>query len=67
MAEEKWDMRKVREEIYDARVKLFVVNKVMEAGNIKPEDEPEWVLVIKPLLDDILENAGKLKEIFEKG
>lgn len=67
MAEEKWDMSKVREEIYDARVKLFVVNKVMESGNIKPEDQPEWVLVIKPLLDDILENAGNLKEIFEKG
>jgi hypothetical protein len=65
MSDEKWSMRRVREEIYDARVKIFVVSKVMETGNLKPQEEPEWTLVIKPLLDDILEHTGKLKEMLE--
>jgi hypothetical protein len=66
MSEEKWNMRKVREEIYDARVKIFVVTKVLETGKLQPKDEPEWTLVIRPLLDDIMENAGKLKEMMEQ-
>jgi len=59
----KWNMERVRQEIYDARTKIFVVTKVLETGSLKPDEYPEWVLVIKPLLREIEENVAKLKSL----
>lgn len=59
----KWTMEKVRNEIYEARTKLFVVTKVLETGSLNPEEHPEWVLVIKPLLREIDENVAKIRTI----
>jgi len=65
MAEEKWTMERIRTDIYDARTKVFVINKVLESGNLKFEDHPEWALAISPLAKDLLENAKQLHDLLE--
>jgi septation ring formation regulator EzrA len=65
MAEEKWSVERIHKEIQDARTKMFVVTKVLEAGNIKFSDCPEWVLVIKPILADLQTNTQKISEMIE--
>lgn len=59
----KWDMERVRQEVYDARTKMFVVAKVLETGSLNPAEHPEWVLVIKSLLTDLKKNAQKVDEL----
>ena len=65
MSEEKWDMERIRNEVYEARTKMFVVVKVLETVNIKPREYPEWTLVIKPLLKDLIENTEKIQALIE--
>jgi hypothetical protein len=62
MSEEKpkWTPERVREEVYEARTKLFVVQKVLETGAVPLEDNPEWVLVIKPLLKEAKDYADAI-------
>lgn len=61
----KWTFERIREEIYEARTRLFVVAKVMESGNRNFGDHPEWVLVIRPLLKEIQDNAQKISAMME--
>jgi hypothetical protein len=65
VSEEKWNIERIHKEIQDARTKMFVVTKVLEAGNIKFADHPEWVLVIKPMLTDLADNAQKISAMLE--
>jgi hypothetical protein len=65
MAEHKWSVEQIHKEIYDARTKMFVVSKVLETGNIKLSEHPEWVLVIKPIIADLLTNTQKISEMME--
>ena len=73
MSEEKpkWNLERVHDEVYQARTKLFVVQKVLETGSVPLEDSPEWVLVIKPLLKEAKELAeaidGIMKEEYISG
>ena len=66
MSEESWSPERIRKEIYDARTKIFVVAKVLETGNITLSDHPEWVLVIKPVLKDLLDNVSKVEAFLEE-
>lgn len=68
MAEEKpkWSMERVRDEIYDARTKVFVVTKVLETGSINPKEHPEWVLLVRPLLNELTEYAQKIRNLIEE-
>ena len=61
----KWTVERVREEIYEARTRMFVVTKVLEAGNLNLTQHPEWLLVIRPLLKDIAENVQKISAMIE--
>ncbi|HMK37431.1 MAG TPA: hypothetical protein VK463_20325 [Desulfomonilaceae bacterium] len=63
MTEEKpkWTVERVHEEISVARTKLFVVAKYLETGNLKLSESPEWALVIRPLLKDLITNANKIQ------
>lgn len=61
----KWTVEKIREEIYEARTKIFVITKVLESGNVNFAQHPEWVLVIRPLLKDIADNAQKITAMME--
>ncbi len=61
----KWTMERVRDEIYDARTKVFVVAKVLETGSIDPKQHPEWVLVIRPLLKEITEYTDKVRAMIQ--
>jgi hypothetical protein len=68
MTEEKqpWTVERIRQEIYDARTSVFVITKVLETGSINLADHPEWVLVIRPLLADLTENAQKILKILDE-
>ena len=66
MPEEKWNMERIRDEVYEARTKMFVVVKVLETVNIKPREYPEWTLVIKPLLKDLIENTEKIQALIDE-
>jgi hypothetical protein len=66
MSDEKWTIEKVREEIYQARTRMFVVSKVLETGSIKTQEHPEWVLVIKPLLKDLTEQVEKITALLDE-
>jgi len=59
-------MERIRNEVYEARTKMFVVVKVLETVNIKPREYPEWTLVIKPLLKDLIENTEKIQALIEE-
>ncbi len=62
MAEEKWTFERVRTEINDARTKMFVVFKVLETGNLKFAEHPEWALVVSPMLKVLSDYAAKIKD-----
>lgn len=62
----KWTVERIRNEVYDARTKLFVITKVLETGNIKLHEQPEWVLVLTPLLTELQEYTAAIQE-FAKG
>lgn len=66
VADEKWTMEKVHKEIYDARTKIFVVAKVLETGNPKISENTEWILVIDPLIEDLLKNAGQIRSMLQE-
>jgi hypothetical protein len=61
--DKKWDVERIHKEIYDARTRMFVVTKVLETGSVDFSDRPEWVLVIRPLLRDIIENGNRVGEL----
>jgi len=54
-------VERVHKEVYDARTKLFVINKVLETGSLDLKDNPEWALVIQPILKEIEDNVAKLR------
>ncbi|MBI5252245.1 MAG: hypothetical protein HY912_22350 [Desulfomonile tiedjei] len=62
MSEPKWNMERIHKEIYDARTKMFVITKVLETGSLKFSDHPEWALVVRPLLEEMMQFAGKIQE-----
>jgi hypothetical protein len=62
MAEEKWTFERVHSEINEARTKMFVVFKVLETGNLKFAENPEWALVVSPLLKDISDYEAKIRD-----
>lgn len=66
MSDEAWKPQKVRQEVYDARTKLFVVAKVLETGSVNMKEQPEWAMVVMPLLKDILTYVGKIQESLEE-
>lgn len=66
MTEKKWTPERVHQEVYDARTKLFVTTKVLETGNIKLSELPEWTLVIKPLLSEIVQYAEQIRSMTEE-
>ncbi len=61
--EKKWSMERVREEVYEARTKMFVVAKVLETGSLKPSEHPEWALVIRSLIQDLVKNSERVREL----
>ncbi len=68
MTEEKqpWTVERIRKEIYDARTTVFVITKVLETGSINLAEAPEWGLVIRPMLTDLIENAQKIQGMLDK-
>lgn len=66
MSDEAWNPQKVRQEVYDARTKLFVVAKVLETGTVNMKEQQEWALVVIPLLKDILTYVDKIQESLEE-
>ncbi|MGC8604873.1 MAG: hypothetical protein ACP5VS_14480 [Desulfomonilaceae bacterium] len=66
MNDETWTIQKVRQEIYDARTKLFVVVKVLETGGVDLKQHEEWALVLRPLVKDILTYVDKLQNFIEE-
>jgi hypothetical protein len=62
MSEPKWNVEKIHKEIYDARTKMFVISKVLETGSLNFSDHPEWALVIRPLLKEVIQFAGSIQE-----
>jgi hypothetical protein len=63
--DETWNTQKVRQEVYDARTKLFVVAKVLESGSVNFKEQQEWAMVIRPLLRDILTYVEKIQGFLE--
>ncbi len=61
MAEQKWTPERIHKEIYDARTRLFVVAQVLQTSAITMAKDPEWALVLEPLLTDIVEDTGKIR------
>ncbi len=61
--EKKWNVERIHKEINDARTTMFVVTKVLETGAVDFSEHPEWVLVIRPLLSDLMKNAGRISEL----
>ncbi len=66
MEKEKWTMERVHQELSEARTRVFVTNKVLETGNLKFSDHPEWALVIEPVLEDLMANAAAIQELLQK-
>lgn len=70
MSEEKaqtWTMERIHQEIYNARTTAFVIAKVLETGSIKPEEHPEWVVVIRPLLGELGKFSAEIAKLLEAG
>lgn len=65
-AKEKWNVERIHSEVYDARTKLFVIAKVLEAGTIDLKGRPEWALVIRPLLKELVGYADKVGTMIDK-
>jgi septation ring formation regulator EzrA len=61
--EKKWNVERIHKEINDARTTMFVVTKVLETGSVDFSEHPEWVLVIRPLLRDLMKNADHISEL----
>ncbi len=61
--EKKWNVERVHKEINDARTTVFVVTKVLETGSVDFSERPEWVLVIRPLLRDLMKNADRISQL----
>ena len=61
--EKKWNVERIHKEIYDARTTMFVVTKVLETGAVDFSEHPEWVLVIRPLLRDLVKNVDRVSEL----
>ena len=61
--EKKWNVERIHKEINDARTTMFVVTKVLETGSVDFSERPEWVLVIRPLLRDLMKNADRVSEL----
>jgi hypothetical protein len=61
----KWTMEKIREEIYEARTKMFVIAKVLETSTMNFGEHPEWVMVIRPLLKEVVDNAQKISAVMD--
>jgi hypothetical protein len=59
--EQRWTLERIHKEIYDARTKVFVVAKVLETGSISFEGYPEWAVVVKPLLKDLVQNVAQIE------
>jgi len=66
MSEQKWTMERIHKEIADARTKIFVVGKVLETGNLKFSEHPEWALVIGPVLKDLVDHAGEIQQLLKE-
>ena len=65
MTKEKWSMKRIHDEIYEARTKIFVVAKVLETGSVTPSEHPEWVLIVRQILKDLKENATQIENILK--
>ncbi len=62
MSEPKWNMERIHKEIYEARTKMFVISKVLETGSLKFSDHPEWALVMRPLLKEMMDYVVNIQE-----
>jgi hypothetical protein len=62
----KWTVQRIHQEIAEARTKLFVVAAVLETGSIRFSDNPEWALVVTPLLKDVAANAAKIEDYLKQ-
>jgi hypothetical protein len=40
-----------------------VVTKVLETGGLDASERPEWVLVLRPLLRDLVKNTKRVSEL----
>jgi hypothetical protein len=59
----KWTMERIHREVQEARTKIFVIAKVLETGNLKFAENPEWGVVIKPLIRDLVLHAGTIDQL----
>jgi len=60
-----WNVERVHKEVYDARTRIFVTLKVLETGAVDFKESPEWSLVIRPLLKDLIDNAQKIEAMMD--
>ncbi len=58
-----WNVERVHKEVYKARTRLFVTLKVLETGAVDFKEHPEWALVIRPLLKELVDNAQKISDM----
>lgn len=65
MSEQKWSIERVHKEVAEARTKIFVITKVLETVDLKPSEHSEWVLLIRPLLKDLIQNAERIGVLLE--
>lgn len=66
MPQEKWTIERLHKEISSARTTVFVAAKVLETGSLKPAEYPEWVILIRPLLEDLTKNAERIRALLEE-
>ena len=65
MSEQKWSIEKIHKEVTEARTKIFVITKVLETVDLKPAEHAEWVLLIRPLLKDLIQNAERIGALLD--
>lgn len=66
MSDEKWNIERVHKEVAEARTKVFVITKVLETVDLKPAEHAEWVLLIRPLLKDLIQNAERIGTLLDE-
>jgi hypothetical protein len=66
MSEPKWSIERVHKEVAEARTKVFVIVKVLETADLKPAEHAEWVLLIRPLLKDLIQNAERIGTLLDE-
>ncbi len=66
MSEQKWSIERIHKEVAEARTKVFVITKVLETVDLKPAEHSEWVLLIRPLLKDLIQNAERIGTLLEE-